>query len=459
MSIKSLNQTLSNAYATPDYGTKLLKANFIELCSDVDRYFRVTFNVDIYKKVTLNQFEKIQYIFPNFRHICLEQFNRLLFTFISIRDVNAHLYLRKKIYIDEDIETFIKNIINSPYSITSNKEATIFGCICVSFLFSQGYQLRTFETNAIRHNIFIEVPKSAMPDFQNKFHDMTRALVGNGKPTYPKQQSFFSKMDINNFNEEVRKNLTRLFFDLEKCSSRERKMANKVESINEMLDKFDCLKGNQELIVKITELRNTWLHGYRLFDNIKSIRGEYIFDLEYLFQLLLEMKDAFVKSGKHIEIVEDISEVGIGMIDFYTSRNLEVTYKIIDKNLFDEEKLSERVANSVRAYERCMVPDLSFYNGAKSLISTNEKEWYLAAGRFKDFIERTYVGEKLVVIEFESKNGFCIGETHIENNEMILFMIDLPKEEQLKINGKYLNEYVVQKHESYSFFDIYNIQL
>jgi hypothetical protein len=236
-------------------------------------------------------------------------------------------------------------------------------------------------------------------------------------------------------------------------------MANKVESINEMLDKFDCLKGNQELIVKITELRNTWLHGYRLFDNIKSIRGEYIFDLEYLFQLLLEMKDAFVKSGKHIEIVEDISEVGIGMIDFYTSRNLEVTYKIIDKNLFDEEKLSERVANSVRAYERCMVPDLSFYNGAKSLISTNEKEWYLAAGRFKDFIERTYVGEKLVVIEFESKNGFCIGETHIENNEMILFMIDLPKEEQLKINGKYLNEYVVQKHESYSFFDIYNIQL
>ena len=97
MSVKSLNQAVSSAFALPDSQTKTIKAAIVGLCSEADRFFRLSFNLYIYSQVTEKEFYEIKGPFPNFRKLTLEQFNRLLFTFVSIRDVSAHLFLNKPI--------------------------------------------------------------------------------------------------------------------------------------------------------------------------------------------------------------------------------------------------------------------------------------------------------------------------------------------------------------------------
>lgn len=63
MGLKSFSHPITKAFAFADEKTIMLKAAFVDLCSDVDRYFRVTFNVNIYEKVNTTDFYKIRSIF------------------------------------------------------------------------------------------------------------------------------------------------------------------------------------------------------------------------------------------------------------------------------------------------------------------------------------------------------------------------------------------------------------
>ena len=459
MSLKSLNQTTSSAFLKPDLETKLLKAALIGLCSDVDRYFRVTFDINIFQEVAESDFNKIKSIFPNFRELSLEQFNRLLFTFIGIRNNVAHLFLNKQIYLDEDIEGFIKIHTDLPYELTNKKEATVFGAICVCLLFSQNYQLWTFNTEAMRHNIFKEVKKSSVADYQRDFQNSANSLVGTGKPCRPEEHLFFTKTDIMFFNEEVKKTLTKLLFDFEEHASESKKMSIKASSIKTLLGKYKCLKNKPLLIERISNLRNYWLHGYRLFDHIKSGNQDFDFDFDYLFELLLDIKSVFKGTPHSREILNDISDCGSKMIDFYTLRSIEISYKIIDSAIFDKEKIRERILNSVKAYRRCMNAESWFYDRAKLLLSEKNKVWYLAANKFEDKKERILRADKIDVFEFEAKNGFDIGDAHIDTEEMVLMCISSPQEQQLKINGKYLSEYKTSKPGTYGIFNIHSVQL
>ena len=458
MSLKSFNQTLFSAYALPDKETKLLKAAFIGLCSDVDRFFRMSFGVDIYSQVNEESFYSIKRPFPNFRKISLEQFNRLLFTFSCIRDVNAHLYLNKPIYIDEDIVEFINEIITPKYNLSSNKEITIYGAMCIVLLFSQNYQFWSFNTEVIRHNVFLEISKKSLPDFQKDFQLYHKKILGKCKPIFPDSYLFFTKLDVLFFIEEVKKTLTRLIFDFESNASKPHKMSRRAVSIKTLLSKYKCLKDKDELIYRIVELRNIWLHGYRLFDTVYTKDGTFVFDFDYLFDVLTSIKRAFV-SPNITPIIKDINECGSKMIDFYTLRLIEISYKILDVSLLKEEKLSERISNSMRAYERCMVPEEWFYNNAKKLLVSDKIKWFLAPSKFEDDKTRTMENERLGVFVFNSPNGFDIGDMHCESTQMVLTNINCSIKNQLKINGKYLYEYKNETVSKYSFIDVYQINL
>ncbi len=459
MALKTFNQAVSIAFALPDTTTKLIKTSLIGLCSDVDRYFRVTFGVDMYKEVNERDFNKIKGVFPNFRLLNLEQFNRLLFTFISIRDLSAHLFLNKPIYLDDDLKEFIKGLVDSPYSLANGKEATLFGIICVVLLFSQNYQLWYLNTGIMRHTIFSEIQKNSIAQFQQDFQKKYSVLVGIGKPCRPEEYLFFTKNGITFFVEEVKKTLTRLIFDFEEFPGKKQKMSSRASNIKIMLNKYDCLKDKQNLIERICILRNCWLHGYRLFDHIKVGDKEFDFDFNYLFEILIDIKNAFAGTPRSYEILSDISRCGSSMIDFYTLRNIEISYKILDSKLFEQGKINERITKSVTAYQRAMSAEVWFYNGAKSLMHGNNKTWYLAANKFKDKKERVLKGDRIEVYKFSSDNGFDIGSVHIDNNEMVLTNIDCPIEDQLTINGKYLEDYKEKIADAYGIFDIYIINL
>ena len=427
------------------------------MCSDVDRYFRLSFNVDIFKQINEDDFSRITTIFPNFKKITFEQFNRLLATFTSIRDISAHLFLNKPIELDADIEEFILSMIEAKYKLECDKEITLFGTLCVVVLFSQNYQLWTLITSIIRRNIMRDINKEQIADEQRNFMEYMRVLLGKGKPCLPEDYSFFTKVDITFINEEVKKRLTRLIFNIEKYSMKEPKTTSNAKAFKQLLRKYKCLHNKPELMDKINELRNTWLHGYRFFDEIEKDDQKYIFDFKYLFDILFEIKKTFErKHGRGI--IRDIDVLGSDMIDFFTLRSVEITFKILDKKIFDKEKIRKRIDNSLMAYSHCMSVEPWFYNSASKLLS-NKKTWYLTANKFLDFKIRTLKADYLEFFEFSSDSGFDFDDIHIDKNEMILTNIDCSIDDQLKINGKYLSEYITESMETYGVFKIYKVKL
>ena len=131
----------------------------------------------------------------------------------------------------------------------------------------------------------------------------------------------------------------------------------------------------------------------------------------------------------------------------------------MDSAISTLEKIEKRVTKSVGAYARCMKPDKSFYNNAKMLLKDEMIKWFLTANKFNDGGVRIMKAERLAVFEFTSTNGFNIGDMHVNENEMVLTDIYCPLERQLKINGKYLEEYKTKIESTYGFMDIYQVEL
>lgn len=457
MAGKYFELTVKQAYSQADNATIRLKSSMIGLCSETDRIFRTFFDIDIFNKISESDFAKIKNLFPNFNLLNLEQFNRLLFTFISIRDLNAHLFFNKPIFIDEDIIEFIKKIINPQYSLNFGKEATIYGMLCVCLLFCNKNQLWSLNVDIIRPNIIKNINGENIAYCQKEFQLIHNSLTGNMNPLKPKNYYFLDSLDYTHFIENIKKQLTKLIFDLEKASNQSRSMSSKPPRTKELLLNFDCMKTNDSLLGEIVELRNIWLHGYRLFDKVKTADKEYVFDLDYLFKVLKNIKSTF-NSKKYSPILEDIDNCGNFMIDFFALRLVELTYKIIDNRIFKSEKGLERIIKSVDAYSRMMRPEASYYKSAFELLD-KEKIWAVNKNKFEDFKFRGFQGNKLTIYEFTFKNGVSINNEHYDVSEMVLVETDLPLNVQIKINGKYLEEYKTKKPNHYSFVDIYEVDL
>ena len=458
MSVKSLNQAVSSAFALPDSQTKTIKAAIVGLCSEADRFFRLSFNLDIYSQVTEKEFYEIKGPFPNFRKLTLEQFNRLLFTFVSIRDVSAHLFLNKPIYLDDDIKEFICDIINPRYSLTNGRETTVFGVICVALLFSQLYLLWPFISKTIRHKIFGEITKESLVELQQLFQNNVKPLVSTCKPIYPEEHPFMTMSDVTYFIEVSKETLTKILFDLELYSTKKPTTKTKVSAFKGLLAKYNCLNSNPELMERIAKLRNYWLHGYRLFDQIKDGNEIFSFDLNFIFDILFDVKEAFLPSNVP-PILNDINDFGSSAIYFYALRVLELSYKLLDSNIFDPEKAEKRVRNIMNAYSRCMLPDGTFFTRAQSLLTKKKLDWYLSGSKFQDLQPRIILLERIEIFEFSSKKGFDIGEHHVDADELVVANIKCPIKRMLPINGKLLNEYKLETPDKYGIFDIYRCDL
>ena len=367
--------------------------------------------------------------------------------------------LKKAIFLDQFAIDLISNLIEPKYVLSQGKEITIFGAICVALLFSQIYELWTFVNTAIRNTIFKEVPKQKIAECQREFQASLRKLVGKLKPCRPFESSFVSSDNITVFVEEVKKASTALIFDLERYSMEWPSSLKRVPKTITYLNKYECLRNKPELVKRIVDFRNNWVHGYRLFDYLYDSEGnEQLFDFEYLFTLLKDIKDAFAESPAKT-ILNDINDLGKNMIGFYLLRLLEVSYKIIDNRLFDVEKIEERVGASLKAFNRAMKTPVWFYEESLALLKSGKIEWFLTGSKFLDFTNRTFASNKIDVFEITSNNGITIGDVQVNSNVLVIAGVPCPLDYQLKINGKYFCEYRTVSPETYGFINVYRIIL
>ena len=88
---RSLNQTLDRAYSYADSNLVELKSAMIGLCIDIERYFKVAFDANLNEKIDDDTFRRILIVFPRFRSLTIEQFNRFIILLCS--DLSQEYFL------------------------------------------------------------------------------------------------------------------------------------------------------------------------------------------------------------------------------------------------------------------------------------------------------------------------------------------------------------------------------
>ena len=156
----SLEETIDKAFSSVDANLIKIKSAMLGLCTDIERYFKVVFGINLNEKIDDSLFKSIFNIFPRFSSLTNEQFNRFTLLFVNIRAVSAHLFSSKPIFVDNDLKEFINNNCEPEYIIEKDRKITVYGAVLVLIMISQKYMIWAFCTSFFRYNFIKEIKKS-----------------------------------------------------------------------------------------------------------------------------------------------------------------------------------------------------------------------------------------------------------------------------------------------------------
>lgn len=418
----SLNQTLDRAYSVADSDLVELKSAMIGLCTDIERYFKVAFDVNLNEEIDDDAFRRILYVFPKFGPLTIEQFNRLVILFVNIRGVNAHLYLSKPIYLDDDLKYFIISNTHPSYILEDDNKITIYGAVLILMLMAQKYMVWPFCTSFFRCEFFMEIGKSEeMSNFQiaqqkkfNGFCGLGKPLTQNAKPVQGIESTYI--------NDVLKRCLTLVFLDLEKVLKNYKECSLKTASLSGML------KGNslfdETLISKIVKLRNCWFHGSFIGDIVEQNEGNFEFTLEFAVDVLKELAEVANKDVNQFGlIINDIHYFAQNFFNYYALKLVEVSYKILDNRLLTEDKLDSRLDNIDFSFKRFEKVDSKVFEMFADLINFHQIRWNVSASKFLDKLPRKFDCENLKIAKIHSDKGFKIGDFKTDRKDIVLALV------------------------------------
>lgn len=457
---KSLQLTLDKYYTKISEASIATKAATIALCADIERYFRIAFNIYLDKEIEEQDFRKITTIFPKLSGLNIKQFNELILIFINIRRVNAHLFLSKAIYLNQDIKKFIKENCNILYPIENNNKITLYGSIVILSLLSQKYMIYPFCTSFFKLQYFLEVGDSGkeMANFQMLMQNNLNNNCGISKQL-PIEASQFSKVDLLYINDTLKRTLTLIFFDLEMVFARYTHSVSRTVSLYTMLKTSGIF--SQELIDKIIKIRNCWLHGCYISEKIKFNEEILEFSLEFVIEVLIELLEIIKKyPNDFTKVINQIASLGKSFLDFYVLRIIELSFKIIDKRLLIQEKLDDRLDMLSKAFDRFVVIGPDLFELISKLISKDNIKWRLNGNKFTDKRKREFICSNLKIAKIYCPNGFIIGDYKTDRQNIVLALVQLRDENKNLINGYDINNINYFGEKEYSnFISIINIEM
>ena len=438
----SLEMPLDVAYSVIDNTTVGIKSSVIALCSDIDRYFRIKLNLNISNPVNEFEYNRVKREYPYLANMSLEQFNRLLLIFKCIRDINAHLHLRKPVFIDEDIVEYLTYILQPDYSIEVNNKLTVYGEAYILYFLSRKYNIFPFVTSFYKCEYFTEISKmnsSGKSNYQVKTQHIVQELCGIGKPVYPTNAD---RLNYQFLNDMFKKHMTRIIYSIEKCCSQTKKSFDVTWSMSKILKNTSIIASDYDVYNLITILRNCWLHGFCLDEQVE-MDGELIkLDYHFIFTAFTKIKRCLMNREEQFgPVISEFNNFAIACFNFYALRLVELSYKVLDNRLLTEEKVRPRVENLNIVFERINKVNADYYELAGELLEPGDLIFYVAGCKFNDTITRKTKCRKLNIIKMYSEDGFDIGNYHTDNKELVLASVDLDEDYLNEINGRNLSEY------------------
>lgn len=444
----TLESEVKASYTTVNNRTKMLKIAVVVFCADIDRTFREVTKINIREQADEETFNKVKQSFFNLRGMTLDQFNRALILFITIRDINAHLYMKKPIFIDEDLIEYFSKIAKPIKAIAIERKLTMFGMAYVLSFFAIRYQIWNFCAHFFKTSYFEDVGKNGPSEYQSYFN----AYVKHRAVRY-NNPGYVDNVDVPYLNATYRNNIVNIIFEMERASFNKIKSTpyELYGSFQSLMSKISVLNGKDELISSISNLRNAILHGFLLFDDFTMNDNQTTINLtpNYIINVLLKVKEAVSVDSNYEEVVASIEQFGTDLLHNYALRLVEVSHKIIDKRLLTAEKLDSRIDNIRSAYERLNTINRERCKNASLLVGGKPVDWTVWQSKFLDFIPRPLFTKTLKIIQLNSEVGFKIGDFVSKQKQIYLVDTETNLEYQNTINGKYLKDIKLEKIEDF----------
>ena len=448
----SLNQTLDSAFSISDSNLAELKSAMIGLCADIERYFKVAFDVSLNEEIDDESFRRILYVLPRFGSLNIDQFNRFVILFVNIRGVSAHLYASKPIFVDEDIENFITSNVELEYQISSDRKITVYGAVLILAMMAQKYMIWPFCTSFFRFEYFNGIGKGEeMSDFQINQQRILNSICGNGKPLTQNAEPT-KGIEATFINEVLKKCLTLVFFDLERVLNNNNGCCKiKAHSLSFLLKNHPLF--SEEIVSKIRRLRNCWFHGSFIGDIVDYEGTTFEFTLEFAVETLKQIAEVVEKDMLHFGlIINDINYFGQNFFNYYALRVIEVSYKILDKRLLTEDKFEERLKNADNAYLRFSNVEPKVYEMFADLINYDTLRWKIGAAKFLDKFPRKFDCDNLKIVKIHCDEGFKIGDFRTDRKDIVLANVDLDDENINLVNDLKLCDMKMDVEKKYSKF-------
>lgn len=444
----SLEDPVSKCYDKIDKNTIQLKSGFIGLCAEVDRYFKLSFNIDLNKPVANYHTIDFVTIFPNLSGISNPLLEELRILYCEIRNINAHLFLNKPIYASSNLIACFSGIAKPQFDIVKHNELTMYGMLFFVTFLCQKYQLWPFLSECLKSCYFIDFTKKETSKMQTETQHFLQQFCGCGKPIHTNEK--YDKFYLQYINDTCKRYMTKIIFALEKSILGWSFSSTKMPSFSYLLNKNSPFSTESEVKAELIRLRNCWFHGSNIFDKIFDETGTFSFSLEYIVSVFIKLKRIIQGDNNYDYVSQLIEQFGEKLINFYVLRIIEVSYKLLDKRLLTEDKVDSRIVDVNHAVSNFENAPDNYFEMAFALIDNERITYRVSAPKFLDFFPRTTETDLLTILKIKSDNNISIGEFRSNHQEVCIALVDLNSEYLNLINGYSPHELPFQKEVFYS---------
>lgn len=410
-----------------------IKSCFISWCSDIDRYLFHTIHMDvrdllsvptIHKDVrdqlSAESIAKLSTVLPIIGKLDESEVRELFSLFAAIRTNAAHIACNQKLYLNKGLKDKMLSMCQPLFDITcKGKKLTMFGQYYVLSFLSQAYQVHAIVHRLFRFDNFFDVDRKNLVQFHAKLQAQARKCCGKSNETYSQYDDDVKQKQMY-LTQVVRPAVEKIFLTLEAECEPNRTASSYSPKFSKLSRSFKDELGDKELFRRVSWLRNQWFHRVCLGDAVGGYKGHPpIMEIEVVEEFLRDLKIALKRLGHYEETLASIAELGKSLLHFALSRWVELTYKLLETNLFLDSKFHDRVAKVNAAYQSAHEQGDAFYTLALDLASRNVG-WKFQRDCFVDRKPRSIKVGNVRFLHLRCDHGFDIHGLHTDAQDLYL---------------------------------------
>ena len=138
-----------------------------------------------------------------------------------------------------------------------------------------------------------------------------------------------------------------------------------------------------------------------LFDEFKVDGETLTFSFDYFIPILIKLKKLLTGVSGYEYVLQLINELGEKLVQFFLARMIEESYKVLDKRIFNEQKINSKIETLNKFMTRLENIGKDNFEMAVQLIGKEEISYSVNTSRFSDLMPRDTKTSLLKIVKIK----------------------------------------------------------